>query len=740
MIFQRRFITACICILTLVASLVPAVVPSATATAPIGAFDSHSKSVIWYLGRWWDPTINNYNWTGIQSDLDDIQKANITWIKTYFTINTAYSVYDRLIPLLQARGINLQATINSPQKYYLATDSTYKTNYKTWVSTLVSKYSWYIKYWEIYNEPNLHYFWNIDENSPDNSTYAASVADYIALLKDSYQSIKASDPSAKVILGGLASWKMSQFVDELIKQNAQQYFDIMGYHPYPDWSKPNPDGVIDQVNNLKAKMATQSAMAAKPIWVSEVGFNTAVNDPGAVGDEGVKANYLVDMMNKLRSNGITYPINWSNFSQLPSEQKTWGQDLMRKDTSTLQATYLPSYAAYRDLWTNTSTTTPPIPANATTLTILPSSDTYVDSANPNTNYGTASQLAVNASMVTYLKFDLSSLAGTTLDAIKLRVKTSSNTDAGSGAQQFVKTCDTSWSETTMTYANQASVSVYSVGGGIMNTTYNTWYDIPLYAPDLQPKMGQTLCLALVSLGSDSFNFNSRETADKPQLTITQHSSAGVTTYAADSFGRTVTDSWGKADTGGSYILSGTAANFDVTGSVGTISVPANSGQAAYLTSMSALNTSIRVRVQTDKLAAGSAQTVYLIARRASNGNEYHGRLQFGTDGSLSLQADRYVAGTTTPLGTQQVVAGVTQAANRYFWVQTQVIGANPTTIRMKAWADGQAEPSTWLYSTTDTDPNLQTGGGVGLRAALRAATNAPVLFTFDDFQVTNATS
>src|SRR5581483_10376807 len=50
--------------------------------------------------------------------------------------------------------------------------------------------------------------------------------------------------------------------------------------------------------------------------------------------------------------------------------------------------------------------------------------------------------------------------------------------------------------------------------------------------------------------------------------------AAGTTYASDSFSRTQADSWGNAETGGAYALSGAVADFDVNGSVGTLNTPA----------------------------------------------------------------------------------------------------------------------------------------------------------------------
>src|SRR5205085_2459864 len=50
-------------------------------------------------------------------------------------------------------------------------------------------------YWEVWNEENIALFW---PTKPD-------AAEYSALLKATAQTIRAADPNAKVVLGGLAN-------------------------------------------------------------------------------------------------------------------------------------------------------------------------------------------------------------------------------------------------------------------------------------------------------------------------------------------------------------------------------------------------------------------------------------------------------------------------------------------------------------------------------------------------------
>lgn len=211
-----------------------------------------------------------------------------------------------------------------------------------------------------------------------------------------------------------------------------------------------------------------------------------------------------------------------------------------------------------------------------------------------------------------------------------------------------------------------------------------------------------------------------------------------TVYAADTFSRDVADGWKSADVGGAYTLTGTAAGFDVTGSAGTILLPAKgTNRVAVLPSVSAQDVDLTFRVQTDKAATGSGFYAYGLARRVNTNTHYEGQVRFGPTGQIAVRTSRFVAGAATALGTEAVVPGVTHTPGSFVWVRMQVVGTNPTTIRVKAWADGQAEPVTWSVTRTDSTASLQAPGNVGLRAYMSSAsTNAPVVFTFDDYRVT----
>ncbi len=210
-----------------------------------------------------------------------------------------------------------------------------------------------------------------------------------------------------------------------------------------------------------------------------------------------------------------------------------------------------------------------------------------------------------------------------------------------------------------------------------------------------------------------------------------------TTIADDLFARTVSSGWGSADIGGLYTLEGTTANYSVDGNAGSILMPApGRTRTALLNELSQANVDMRVRVAADKVAAGGRFFVYVVGRHNAN-NEYRAQLILNSNGSLSVQGSALIAGSESSLGSAVAVPGVTQSPGAYVWVRAQLTGANPTTIRIKAWADGQPEPDGWLFTATSSAAALQSGGSVGVRAYVSSAvTNAPVTLTFDDYAVT----
>jgi hypothetical protein len=233
-----------------------------------------------------------------------------------------------------------------------------------------------------------------------------------------------------------------------------------------------------------------------------------------------------------------------------------------------------------------------------------------------------------------------------------------------------------------------------------------------------------------------------DTANQQSAASTEASATPVspapTTFANDLFSRTLASSWGSADTGGAYVLQGATANYGVTGSVGSMTLPAAGAlRSATLAAVSALDVDLSFRVAASKPATGSAQYVYGALRRVSSTAEYRAKLRLAPNGSVFVHASSVINSTETPIGAEVPVTGFTYTPGTFIWLRAQVTGSSPTTLRVRAWPDGSIEPTTWQYTATNSAAALQLAGGVGLRAYVSSGTtNAPVTFTFDDFHVT----
>ncbi len=216
-------------------------------------------------------------------------------------------------------------------------------------------------------------------------------------------------------------------------------------------------------------------------------------------------------------------------------------------------------------------------------------------------------------------------------------------------------------------------------------------------------------------------------------------SLGSGNSALDTYTRSVSGGWGTADTGGSYTTTGTAANFSVNGSQGVMNVTGNGSanqMTARLDSVSAESIDATVKISIDKISTGSAHVIYIIGRHISTGNEYRMRIRIDNAGQVYLQASTIVSSVETLLSTEATVTGLTITANQAFDVHYQLSGVSPTTINARAWLDGNSEPGTWNFTTTDSAAILQAFGSVGLLS--RAGASAPINFSYDNFTVNNS--
>ncbi len=165
--------------------------------------------------------------------------------------------------------------------------------YAAYLYKTVSLYKEYVKFWEIWNEPDYSFTANSIyspgtgknwwEHDPEPCDYdiRAPIQHYIRMLRISYEIIKTVDPEAYVAIGGIG---YDSFLDGVLRNtdnpnkgevNAEfplkggAYFDVLSFHTYPhidnslrDWSnalggfvyKRHTDAAVTGVLTLRQRM------------------------------------------------------------------------------------------------------------------------------------------------------------------------------------------------------------------------------------------------------------------------------------------------------------------------------------------------------------------------------------------------------------------------------------------------------------------------------------------------------
>ncbi|MGP5680072.1 PKD domain-containing protein [Glutamicibacter arilaitensis] len=205
---------------------------------------------------------------------------------------------------------------------------------------------------------------------------------------------------------------------------------------------------------------------------------------------------------------------------------------------------------------------------------------------------------------------------------------------------------------------------------------------------------------------------------------------------SDAFGRTVSDGWGDADTGGTWTRQGSSSNFSVAGGTGTIRMSsAGSGPLSWLPA-TVREGDMRIKLSRDKAATGGGIYQTVTIRDIPGVGAYRAKVRFLSNGSVAVTLEKVVSGSVSALSAETVIGQVDGSPGKAVWLRLQAQGSSSTSLRAKAYNQGQDEPLDWQLNATDSTAALQAEGRLGLSVYLSgSANNAPVNGGFDDLEV-----
>jgi hypothetical protein len=164
-------------------------------------------------------------------------------------------------------------------------------DFADFVTRLVQRYKGSVHYWELGNEPDV----DPDEIFVDFSQFGCwgdstdpyyGGGYYAEMLKIVYPAIKAADPNAKVLIGGLLldcdptnppdhkDCLPSRFFEGILRNSGAPYFDIVSFHGYPYYDGTRP---VDET--FVSWQARGGVVAGKVDFLREVMAAFGVNKP-----------------------------------------------------------------------------------------------------------------------------------------------------------------------------------------------------------------------------------------------------------------------------------------------------------------------------------------------------------------------------------------------------------------------------------------------------------------------------
>ena len=238
--------------------------------------------------------------------------------------HSAWDKYDLIVDQAAANGLTILARLDAPPQWAQLCPTVdhsapaHNSDYADFVRAVVSRYQGKIRYFQIWNEPNLRGEWTTKLNGQ--CVQQPNAAEYTALLKAAYEAAHAANPAVVILMAPLAQTvetgpaNLSDllYLQAMYDAGAKPYFDVASVMAYglgqgPDERRAEPQRINFARPVLTREIMERNGDSAKAVWASEVAWMSLPPDwtgaPGIWGTvaEATQADYLVAAFQRARA-------------------------------------------------------------------------------------------------------------------------------------------------------------------------------------------------------------------------------------------------------------------------------------------------------------------------------------------------------------------------------------------------------------------------------------------------------
>lgn len=196
----------------------------------------------------------SFGWDGIESVEDEYD-----WLFWDDFVETAVDEYGiTLIPYVMYTP--KWAATNQDEAYYWRSPPADYAEFGEFVFDLVTRYKDRIKTWELWNEPDIEWFWT---GTPE---------EFAPYLKIGAEAVRRADPEATIVLGGIAH--DPEFLLTLFRDHGvSEHVDVVNMHNYNEtWSADPVEDIGNYIRHVSEIVGRYGDGEA--LWLAEVGYST----------------------------------------------------------------------------------------------------------------------------------------------------------------------------------------------------------------------------------------------------------------------------------------------------------------------------------------------------------------------------------------------------------------------------------------------------------------------------------